>query len=117
MLYTIPTYHSPTGLCLSADRRQALVDLAAAEGFLILEDDVYRELSYDRPAPASLWSLAPRGPVLRMGSFAKSLAPGLRLGWRNGSPDQMRRVCDSGLRASCGEGQRLSPGAIGRSWP
>jgi DNA-binding transcriptional MocR family regulator len=102
LLYTIPTYHNPTGVCLSAERRQALIELAVAEDFLIMEDDVYRELWYDAPAPPSLWSRAPRGTVLRMGSFAKSLAPGLRLGWLNGSPDQIRRLADSGLRDSGG---------------
>lgn len=102
MLYTIPTYHNPTGVNLHADRRRALVELAAAEDFVIVEDDVYRELTYDGPSPASLWSIAPRGVVLRMGSFAKSLAPGLRLGWLNGSATQMSRIADSGLRDSGG---------------
>jgi 2-aminoadipate transaminase len=113
MLYTIPTHHNPTGISLSADRRQALVDLAVTEGFLILEDDVYRELSYDQPAPPSLWSLAPRGTVLRLGSFAKSLAPGLRLGWLNGNPEQMRRISDSGLRDSGGGVNHFAAMAIG----
>jgi 2-aminoadipate transaminase len=81
MLYTIPTFHNPTGSTLLADRRQALVGMALAEQFLIVEDDVYRELAYDGPAPPSLWSIAPPGAVARLGSFAKSLAPGLRLGW------------------------------------
>jgi len=102
LLYTIPTYHNPTGVNLRDDRRRALVELAAAEDFLIVEDDVYRELTYDGPPPASLWSIAPKGVVLRMGSFAKSLAPGLRLGWLNGSPEQMGRIADSGLRDSGG---------------
>ncbi|MDH4065266.1 MAG: PLP-dependent aminotransferase family protein, partial [Acidobacteriota bacterium] len=66
------------------------------------EDDVYRELAYDGPAPPSLFSTAPRGTVLRMGSFAKSLAPGLRLGWINCSATQARRFADGGLRDSGG---------------
>ena len=113
LLYTIPTYHNPTGVCLSDDRRRALAALAAAEGFVIVEDDVYRELSYDGPAPASLWSLAPRGVVLRMGSFAKSLAPGLRLGWLNGSAEQMRRIADGGLRDSGGGINHFAAMAVG----
>src|SRR5690606_32787408 len=44
-LYTIPTFHNPTGATLSLDRRRALVDLAAERGLLIVEDDVYRELA------------------------------------------------------------------------
>ncbi len=80
-LYTIPTFHNPTGLTLSPERRGALVRLAEAEGLLLVEDDVYRELSFEGPAPPSLWSLAPPGRVVRLGSFAKSLAPGLRVGY------------------------------------
>lgn len=102
LLYTIPTFHNPTGVNLSAARRQALVDLAVEHEFLVLEDDVYRELAYDGPAPPALFGLAPRGTVIRLGSFAKSLAPGLRLGWINCSRDQALRFADGGLRDSGG---------------
>jgi DNA-binding transcriptional MocR family regulator len=102
LLYTIPTFHNPTGANLSPARRRALVDLAVEHGFLILEDDVYRELAYDGPAPPSLFGLAPRGTVIRLGSFAKSLAPGLRLGWINCSREQARRFAEGGLRDSGG---------------
>jgi DNA-binding transcriptional MocR family regulator len=102
LIYTIPTFHNPTGVNLSAERRRALVDLAIEHDVLILEDDVYRELVYDGSAPPSLFALAPRGRVIRMGSFAKSLAPGLRLGWVNCSVEQARRVADGGLRDSGG---------------
>ncbi len=102
LLYTIPTFHNPTGVTLSAERRQALVGLAAAEGVLIVEDDVYRELAYDAPAAPSLWSLAPPGTVARLGSFAKSLAPGVRLGWITGPASLVQRIVNSGLRDSGG---------------
>jgi DNA-binding transcriptional MocR family regulator len=102
LLYTIPTFHNPTGVNLAMDRRHAVVNLAARHGFLVLEDDVYRELSYDDAPPPSLFALAPRGTVMRMGSFAKSLAPGLRLGWLNCSAEQAHRFADGGLRDSGG---------------
>ena len=101
-LYTIPTFHNPTGTNLSEARRRGLVKVAAAEHLLIVEDDVYRELGYDAPAPPSLWSLAPDGVVLRMGSFAKSLAPGIRLGWITGKSEHVQRIVNSGLRDSGG---------------
>lgn len=101
-LYTIPTFHNPTGTSLSQGRRRGLAKLATQEHFLIVEDDVYRELAYDAPAPASLWSLAPDGVVLRMGSFAKSLAPGLRLGWLTGKGEHIQRMATGGLRDSGG---------------
>jgi DNA-binding transcriptional MocR family regulator len=102
LLYTIPTHHNPTGLSLAAERRRAIVEVAAEANLIILEDDVYRELTYDGDAPPSLFSLAPRGTVLRLGSFAKSLAPGLRLGTLAGHAEQMLRLADGGLRDSGG---------------
>ncbi len=100
-LYTIPTFHNPTGVSLSPERRQALVTLAAAHEFLIIEDDVYRELSYDDPPPSSLWSLAPH-QVIRLGSFSKSLAPGVRLGWMTGPSQSIQRITKGGLLDSGG---------------
>jgi 2-aminoadipate transaminase len=101
-LYIIPTFHNPTGVCLSEGRRRGLVKVAEAERLLIVEDDVYRELAYDAPAPPSLWSIASDGVVLRMGSFAKALAPGLRLGWLTGKGEHIQRMALGGLRDSGG---------------
>jgi len=102
LLYTVPTFHNPTGASLAAERRAALVALAAAEQLLIVEDDVYRELSYDGPALPALWSLAPPDTVVRLGSFAKSLAPGVRLGWLTAGPAIAGRLIGSGLLDSGG---------------
>jgi len=101
-LYLVPTFNNPTGRSLAQDRRQGLVDLAAAERLLIIEDDVYRELAYDGPAPPSLWSLAPPGVVARLGSFSKSLGPGLRLGWLTAGADLVQDIVESGLLDSGG---------------
>ncbi len=101
LLYTIPTFHNPTGISLSPERRQVLVNLAANHNFLIVEDDVYRELSYDGPPPPSLWSLAPE-QVIRLGSFSKSLAPGVRLGWMTGPRTAIQRITKGGLLDSGG---------------
>lgn len=102
LLYTIPTFNNPTGISLPIERRRALVDLAANEGLLIVEDDVYRELSYDGPAQPSLWEIAPPGVVARLGSFAKSLAPGLRLGWLTADAALVQRFVDGGVLDSGG---------------
>ncbi len=101
-LYLVPTFNNPTGRSMAAGRRQALVDLAAKRNFVIIEDDVYRELAYDGPAPASLWSLAAPGVVARLGSFSKSLGPGLRLGWLTASRDLVTRLIEGGLLDSGG---------------
>lgn len=108
LLYTVPTFHNPTGASLLPERRRALVDLAAAEGLLVVEDDAYRELHYDGPAPPSLWSLAPPGTVVRLGSFSKAVAPGLRLGWLTADAATVARFADGGLLDSGGGINHLS---------
>jgi 2-aminoadipate transaminase len=102
MLYTIATFHNPTGRNMSIERRTALVELAAREDLLIAEDDTYRELSYDGPPPPSLWALDGAGAVVRMGSFAKSVAPGLRLGYITATSEIATRMATGGLLDSGG---------------
>ncbi|HEU5089857.1 MAG TPA: PLP-dependent aminotransferase family protein, partial [Roseiflexaceae bacterium] len=102
MLYCVPTFHNPTGVSLSVERRRALLDIAAREGFLVLEDDVYRELAFDGPPPPSLWSMDSAGVVVRLGSFAKSLAPGMRLGWLTGPAPLIAKITGGGVLDSGG---------------
>ncbi len=102
LLYTIPTFHNPTGRKVPLERRKALVAFAAQESLLIAEDDTYRELSYDGPSPPSLWALDGAGAVVRIGSFAKSVAPGLRLGYVTASPQIATRLATGGLLDSGG---------------
>ena len=83
LLYTIPDHQNPAGVSLTLDRRQALVELARREGFLIVEDVAYRELGFDGGALPSLWSLAP-DTVVQLGTTSKTFFPGLRLGWAVG---------------------------------
>ena len=111
-IYTVPTFHNPTGVCLAPERRAALVTLAERRAILVIEDDVYRELSYDGEAPHSLASSAPAGVVARLGSFSKSLAPGLRLGWLTADRKLIARVVASGLLDSSGGHSQLSAVAV-----
>ena len=101
-LYTIATFHNPTGRSLPDQRRAELLAIAAREELLIVEDDTYRELSYDGPAPASLWALDASESVIRLGSFAKSVAPGLRVGYVTASAAIAARMADGGLLDSGG---------------
>jgi len=82
-VYTNPDHQNPGGVTLSAERRRALVALAAAHGFLVVEDVSYREFTYDRSPEPSLWSLDPE-VVVQIGTFSKILSPGFRLGWAVG---------------------------------
>jgi DNA-binding transcriptional MocR family regulator len=102
LLYTIPTFHNPSGMSLSGPRRAALLQLACREDLILVEDDVYRELAYDGEAPPALRALDPEAPVVRLGSFSKSLAPGLRLGWFDAPPALRRRLAADGVLESGG---------------
>jgi len=102
LLYLVPTFNNPTGVTLGEERQRALVALAQRAGLIVLEDDAYRELWYDSPPPPPLYNLAPAGPVVRLGSFSKVLAPGLRLGWMLAAPEIVHRCTGSGMLDSGG---------------
>jgi GntR family transcriptional regulator / MocR family aminotransferase len=75
-----PAHQFPTGAVMSAQRRHALVAWAAAHDGLVIEDDYDAEFRYDRAAVGAVQGLDP-GRVAHVGTTAKTLAPGLRLGW------------------------------------
>lgn len=101
-LYTVPLFANPTGATLSGERRIKLLQLAEEYELIILEDDVYREIAFEAPAPPSLWSKAPAGRVVRFGSFTKSFAPGIRVGWLTADAEVVRRMSAGGLLDSGG---------------
>jgi 2-aminoadipate transaminase len=78
--YLQPSFQNPTGRCMSARRRQELVEAAREARLPIVEDHPYGELWIDEPPPPPLARDGTQGVVL-LGSFSKVLAPGLRLGW------------------------------------
>lgn len=102
LLYTVPTFNNPSGLTLALERRIALAELAQRAGFYVLEDDVYRELWYDAPPPPPIALVGPDAPVIRLCSFSKILAPGLRLGWMVAPPEVVERCTGCGLLDSGG---------------
>ncbi|MFL6646002.1 MAG: PLP-dependent aminotransferase family protein [Paraburkholderia fungorum] len=75
------TLHQPTGATLSDERKEALVRLLAKHGVPLIEDDVFRELHFGSTPAYPAKRFDSNGLVLHCGSFSKSLAPGLRLGW------------------------------------
>lgn len=101
-LYTIPTFQNPAGITLTAGRREALVGLAAERGLLLVEDDVYRDLCFEGRVPVSLFELAGGRGVIRLGSFSKILAAGLRLGWIIAEPEVIQRIVGCGLKGNEG---------------
>ena len=79
-LYTIPNFHNPAGVTLSAERRPEILEICRSSEILVLEDNPYGLLHFDEPAPNALRSLDEDG-VIYLGSFSKTLAPGFRVGW------------------------------------
>ena len=102
LLYLVPTFNNPSGITLTLERRSALAELAQQFNLIVVEDDVYYQLWYDRLPPPSIYSLAPSGLIIRLGSFSKILAPGLRLGWMLASPELVQRCVQSGVLDSGG---------------
>ncbi|KKM15500.1 hypothetical protein LCGC14_1695450, partial [marine sediment metagenome] len=84
VMFTTPSHQCPTTATMPIERRRALLDLASRRNMLIVEDDYEVELAPARPNPA-LKSLDDEGRVLYVGSFSKTLFPGLRLGYLVGS--------------------------------
>lgn len=87
LIYTIPTFQLPTGVCTSTERRRQLIELADEYDLLIVEDNVYGDLRYSGEALPTMLSLDGTNRVLQAHSFSKILAPGIRLGWMAGHPD------------------------------
>lgn len=76
-----PNCNNPLGYNMPDDRKKALLRLAQAYDIAIIEDDVYGDLAYQYPRPATITSFDDDGRVLLCSSFSKTLAPGLRIGW------------------------------------
>jgi 2-aminoadipate transaminase len=81
VIYTIPTFQNPGGSTLTADRREAVARIAERHRVWVIEDEPYRELRYGpEPPPAPIVSHSREG-VIYIGTLAKTVAPGLRVGW------------------------------------
>lgn len=101
-VYSIPSFHNPTGIDQPLPRRQLLVAIARQHQCLLVADEVYPLLDYDKEPRAPLASLDAEAPVLSIGTFSKILAPGLRLGWLQGQPNLLNPLVSSGLITSGG---------------
>ncbi len=111
-LYTIPTYHNPTSVCLSAARREKLAELSRRHHLLVVADEVYHPLSYTRPPPSPMAAACLSAHIISLGSFSKILAPGLRLGWLQAAPALIERIVGCGLLDSGGGLNPFSSGMV-----
>ena len=103
LAYVMPTFRNPTGGSISAVGRRQLLRFAERYGFTIIEDDVYRELSYDGPAPEPLQNPSrANDAVIRLGSFSKVIGPGMRTGWMVASDRFVAGIARRGIFESGG---------------
>ncbi|MBQ8536360.1 MAG: PLP-dependent aminotransferase family protein [Clostridia bacterium] len=99
MLYIIPTFQNPTGRTLALERRKPIADMAAKYGFIVAEDDPYRDLRYTGSPLPAIKSFDTTGHVVFMGSFSKIISPGLRVGCLVADPLILRK-CTIGKQSS-----------------
>jgi len=119
-LYCIPTHQNPAGCTLTLARRERVVELARQYDVLILEDDAYGELWFDNRPPPSLFALSGGDHAVKISSFSKILATGLRMGWTMGPPALVSRMSavrfDMGSSSFLGRviGQAIRSGELDR---
>ena len=80
-IYTIPTIQNPTGTVMSVKKREILIDLSKQFEIPIFEDDCYADLLFEKERPPAIKSFDKEGYVIYCGSFSKSIAPALRVGY------------------------------------
>lgn len=102
LLYTIPTFHNPTGTLMTEGRRNQLLETCKLEQLPLIEDDVYRELWLDEEAPKPIKAFDNHGLVLYLGSLSKSLSPGLRIGWIVGPEPVVEHLADIKMQTDYG---------------
>jgi 2-aminoadipate transaminase len=101
-IYTIPTVQNPTGTIMPEARRAELLRLSNEYGVPIFEDDCYADLIWDGKRPPAIHAMARNGGVIHIGSFSKSIAPALRVGFIVAPWDMLSRML--ALKTDAGSG-------------
>ena len=101
-IYTIPTVQNPTGTILPEARRAEMLRLSHQHGVPIFEDDCYADLVWDGRRPPAIHAMAKGGGVIHIGSFSKSIAPALRVGFIVAPWDMLSRML--ALKTDAGSG-------------
>ena len=79
-LYLIPNYQNPSGVLLPAERRTEILNICRESGIFVVEDNPYGLLGFDEPSPNAMRAQDSEN-VIYLGTFSKTIAPGLRIGW------------------------------------
>lgn len=96
--YGIPNFQNPTGRSYSVERRKKIGEIVSGTGSLFYEDDAFGELAFDRKARIPVCKFAPENTIMS-GSFSKTVAPGMRIGWIM-APPEVIRVFDTAKQAA-----------------
>jgi 2-aminoadipate transaminase len=90
-LYLIPNYQNPTGVLLPADRRTEILEICQSEEIFVVEDNPYGLLGFDKPSPNAMRAEDSEN-VIYLGSFSKTIAAGLRVGWALVPPSLKEKI-------------------------
>jgi 2-aminoadipate transaminase len=101
-IYVIPTVQNPTGTVMDEARRLTLLNLSHEYGVPIFEDDCYADLTWTGHRPPALYTMSTTGGVIHIGSFSKSIAPALRVGFIVAGWDMLSRIL--ALKTDAGSG-------------
>ena len=91
-LYTIPTFQNPLGWTMTLERRRKVLEVTRQHGVPVFEDDCYIDLRFEGEDVASFHSLDDTGQVIYVGSFSKTIAPGMRMGYLVAPPEVTSRA-------------------------
>lgn len=115
LIYVIPTFHNPTGRYLMPEYCKKLILLAVKHNLLIICDDVYNLLHYNKEIqpPTRLYQFNKSCPnIISNGSFSKIVAPGYRVGWIEAAPQTIERLSSSGVLSSGGATNNVMSGVV-----
>ncbi|MCY8289663.1 MULTISPECIES: PLP-dependent aminotransferase family protein [unclassified Bacillus (in: firmicutes)] len=102
LLYTIPSFHNPTGTVMSKQRRKEIICISKKEQLPIIEDDAYGDLWFEEKPPQPLKAMDQEGNILYLGTFSKTVSPGLRIGWLAGPEPVIERLADIKMQTDYG---------------
>ncbi len=91
-IYVVPDFQNPSGITMSLERRQRLLEVAYRYEVPILEDSPYRDLRYTGDSVPAIYSLDTQNHVIALGTFSKLLCPGLRIAWTMAPTEWMERL-------------------------
>ncbi len=90
-IYTIPSIHNPTGITVDNSRRKAIYSVASKHDLMIVEDDPYGMIRYDNKHVVPFKNIDTEKRIVYLGSFSKTVSPGMRTGWLNAQEETVRR--------------------------